>query len=77
MFEKQKMDVLALCETKIKGKSEAVFGDVTSRVSGVTDGRAREGVALLLSKWMANKVVEWKEVSYRLMWVRVRMGREC
>ena len=24
-----------------------------------------------------NKVVEWKEVSSRLMWVRVRMGREC
>ena len=26
---------------------------------------------------MENKVVEWKEVSSRLMWVRVRMGREC
>ena len=26
---------------------------------------------------MVNKVVEWKEVSSRLMWVRVRMGREC
>ena len=71
------MDVLALCETKMKGKGEVVFGDVTGRVSGVENGRAREGVALLLSEWMANKVVEWKEVSSRLMWVRVRMGREC
>ena len=26
---------------------------------------------------MVNKIVEWKEVSSRLMWVRVRMGREC
>ena len=34
-------------------------------------------MALLLSEWMVNKVVEWKEVSSRLMWVRVRMGREC
>ena len=34
-------------------------------------------MALLLSEWMENKVVEWKEVSSRLMWVRVRMGREC
>ena len=25
---------------------------------------------------MVNRVVEWKEVSLRLMWVRVRMGRE-
>ena len=34
-------------------------------------------MALLLSEWMVNKVVEWKEVSSRLMWVRFRMGREC
>ena len=26
MFEKQKMDVLALCEAKIKGKCEVVLG---------------------------------------------------
>ena len=61
------MDVLALCETKMKGKGEVAFGEVTGRVSGVKRGRAREGVALLLSEWMGNKVVEWKEVSSRLM----------
>ena len=77
MFGRRGMDVLALCETKMKGKGEVVFGLVTGRVSGVERGRAREGVALLLSEWMVNKVVEWKEVSSRLMWVRVRMGREC
>ena len=69
--------MLALCETKMKGKGEVMFGEVTGRVSGVERGRAREGVALLLSEWMVSKVVEWKEVSARLMWVRVRMGREC
>ena len=77
MFGRRGIDVLALCETKMKGKGEVAFGEVTGRVSGVERGRAREGVALLLSKWMGNKVVEWKEVSSRLMWVRVRMGREC
>ena len=46
-------------------------------MSGVERRRAREGVALLLSEWMGNKVVEWKELSSRLMWVRVRMSREC
>ena len=46
-------------------------------MSGVERGRAREGVAQLLSEWMVNKVVEWKEVSSRLVCVRVRMGREC
>ena len=77
MFGRRGMDVLALCETKMKGKGEVAFGEVTGRMSGVERGRAREGVALLLSEWMGNKVVEWKEVSSRLMWVRVRMGREC
>ena len=77
MFDRRRMDVLALCETKIKGKGEVVFGEVIGRVSGVERGRVREGVALLLSRWMVNKVVEWKEVSSRLLWVRVRMGREC
>ena len=76
MFGRRGMDVLALCETKMKGKGEVAFGEVTGRVSGVERGRAR-GVALLLSEWMGNKVVEWKEVSSRLMWARVRMGREC
>ena len=76
MFGRKGMDVLALCETKMKEK-EVAFGEVIGRVSGVERGRAREGVALLLSEWMVNKVVEWKEVSSRLMWVRVRMGREC
>ena len=76
MFSKRRIDVLALCETKMKGKGEAVFGEVIGRVSGVEREKER-GVALLLSEWMMNKVVEWKEVSSRLMWVRVRMGRKC
>ena len=76
MFGRRGMDVLALCETKMKGK-QVVFGEVTGIVPGVERGRAREGVALLLSEWMGNKVVEWKEVSSRLMWGKVRMGREC
>ena len=45
MFKRRKMDVLALSETKMKGKGETAFGEV-SRVSRVERGRAREGVAL-------------------------------
>ena len=77
MLGRRGLDVLTLCETKMKGKGKVFFGEVTGKVSGVERGRAREGVALLLSEWMAKKVVEWKVVSSRLMWVRVRMGREC
>ena len=53
-----------------------MFGDVVGRVSGVEGGREREGVALLLSRWLLRYVVEWKEVSSRLMWVRVKIERE-
>ena len=55
MFGRRGMDVLALCETKMKGKGEVAFGEVTGRVSGVERGRAREGVALLLSEWMEKR----------------------
>ena len=77
LFVKRKMDVLALSETKMKGKGEAEFGEVKGRISGIERGRAREGVALLLSERMKRRVVAWKEVSSRVMWVKVRIGREC
>ena len=50
----------ALSETELKGKGEV-------------GGRVREGVALLLSGWLMRCVVEWKQVSSRLMWVRVKI----
>ena len=45
-------------------------------MSGVAGGRARKGVALLLSEWLLRCVVGWKEVSSRLMWVKVKIERE-
>ena len=44
MFGRRGMDVLALCEMKLKGKGEVAFGEVTGRVSGVDRGRERERV---------------------------------
>ena len=75
MFLRRRFDVCALSETKLKGKGEVMFGEVVCRVSGVAVGRAREGVALLLSGRLMRCVVEWKEVSSRLMWVRVKIER--
>ena len=63
MFNDRKLDVLALSETKLKGKGEVMFGEVNGRMSGVREReRAREG--------------EWKELSSRLMWVRMNLGCE-
>ena len=76
MFLRRRFDVCALSETKLKGKGEVMFGEVVGRVSGVAGGRAKEGVAVLLSGWLMRCAVEWKEVSSRTVWVRVKIERE-
>ena len=76
MFERRKLDVLALNETKMKGKGDVMFGRVRGRISGVEGGRGREGVALLVNEELRQCVKEWKEVSSRLMWVKVKVGCE-
>ena len=58
MFLRWRFDVCALSETKLKGKGEVMFGEVVGRVSGVAVGRAREGVALLLSERLMRCIVE-------------------
>uniref|UniRef100_A0A0L8GKW8 Endonuclease/exonuclease/phosphatase domain-containing protein n=1 Tax=Octopus bimaculoides TaxID=37653 RepID=A0A0L8GKW8_OCTBM len=42
---------------------------------GSGTGRSREGVALLVSERVKKSVVEWKEVSLRLMWIKMRVGK--
>ena len=59
MFLRRRFDACALSENKLKGKGEVMFGEVVGRVSGVAAGRAREGVALLLSGRLMRCVVEW------------------
>ena len=39
---------------------KVMFGEVVGRVYDVGGGRAREGVALLLNKWLLRCVLEWK-----------------
>ena len=63
-------------ETKLKGKGAVMVGEVVGRVLGIGGERAGEGVAMLLSRWLSRCVVEWKEVSSRIMWVRVKIERE-
>ena len=38
--------MLVLSETKLKGRGERYFGNVVGRVSGVSSGRAKEGVCI-------------------------------
>ena len=61
----RKFVVLALSETKVKGKGECRFGSVVERVSGVENERAKEELALLLSKQVLDRVEQYWKVSAR------------
>ena len=74
MFEERGLDVLVLSETKLRGTGEWTFGNVVGRVSGVSSGRAKEGVCIIVGDEWKRCVREWKEVSSRLMYVRVNVG---
>ena len=76
MFLRLKFDVCALSETKLTGRGDVMFGEVVGRVTGVAGRRARKGVALLISEWLLRCLVEWKELSPSLMYVRVKIERE-
>ena len=76
MFERRGMDVMALSETKMKGREEVMFGNASGRISGKLNGRAKEGVAIIVKEELKEYVREWKEISSRLMWVRMRFGAD-
>ena len=78
LFESRRMDVLALCETKMLGRGEVVFGNVCGRKSGLmnVNANASEGVAMIVKEELKEYVREWKEVSSRLMWMRMRLGAD-
>ena len=68
-------DVLALSETKLKGKGEIDWEGVKGIKSGIVGReRAREGVLVLLSERFWKNVREYKEVNSRIVWVRVMVN---
>src|SRR5256885_9485217 len=76
VFKERKLDIVCLSETKLKGKGEVWFGNIKGVKSGVRERtRAREWVAILLRDEMWNFVIEWKEVSSRIIWLKLKIGR--
>ena len=76
LFEERGLDVLVMSETKLRGKGERSFGKVVGRVSGVSESErwAREGVGIIVGEEWKGCVKEWKEISSRLMYVRMIVG---
>ena len=60
MFRRRKLGILAMCETKMKGRGPCDFGGVEGRYSGVAvEEHAREGVAILVSEEVKGCVTDW------------------
>ena len=75
MFKERKMDVAVLTETKVKGKGESEWEGERVVISGVDERcRAREGVAIMIKRRLWGSVSEFKCVSSRLMWVRMKVA---
>ena len=73
IFKEEKFELLALTETKLKGKGEVSW----SGVNGIFDGvlkmeRAREGVAVLLNDVRHNAVVKSWYVSSKILWIKFK-----
>ena len=50
-----------------------MIGEATCMYSGVQAGRAKAGVAILLSEKFGNYLREWKCVDERILWIRLKV----
>ena len=77
IFKNRKMDILALSETKVKGSGLREWEGQKVIVSGVSERcRAKEGVGIMLSGQMWSRMLDYKCVSSRLMWVKLNLNGE-
>ena len=68
-MQKFGLEVLGVSEAKVKGNGVKCIGDFTCVFSGVQYGRAKAGVAILLSERFGAFLKAWKCVNERIVWV--------
>ena len=68
VFREGKFELLALTETKLKGKGEVSPCGVNGIIAGIQEmERAREGVAILLNDVCHSAVVDFGSLSSRII----------
>ena len=72
-MKKYRLEMLGVSETKARGNGEKAIGDVRCVFSGVQAGRARAGVAVLLSERLGRCLKEWKCVDERILKIRLKI----
>ena len=69
-MKKYRLEVLGVSETKVRGNGVKQIGDVVCVYSGVQEGRAKGGVAILLSMSFGVRAFlkECKCITERIVW---------
>ena len=70
---KYRLDILGVSEAHLRGCGEKEVDGVEVVYSGVTEGRVKGSVALLISENLSVGAKEWRCVNERLMKVRLRL----
>ena len=72
-MKKYRLDILGVSEAHLRGCGEKEVDGVEVVYSGVTEGRVKGGVAVLISENLSIGVKEWRCVNERLMKVRLKL----
>ena len=75
-MKKYRLEVLGLSETHLRGCGEREIGESVMIYSGVSEGRVKGGVAVIISGESRRYVKEWMCVNERLMKIRLRVNQE-
>ena len=76
VFRERKFELLALTETKLKGKGEVSWSGINVIFGCVQEiERAKEGMAVLLNDVWHRAVVKYRCVSPRILWIKLNFSR--
>ena len=62
-----------MSEAKVRGNGVQMIGDTTCVYSGVQGGRAKAGVAILLSERFGRYLKDRRCVDERILWIRLKV----
>ena len=72
-MKKYRLAVLDVSETKVRGNGVKMIGDTMCVYSRVQGGRAKAGVAILLSESFGRYLKEWRCVDEQIVWIRLKV----
>lgn len=70
---KYELNILQLCEMKVRGNNMRGIGRAKYVYTGVTGGRARGGVGIIVSELWADWLRSWRCMSKRCVMIRLRI----